>query len=94
MSLRKPGTAKILCSNESRASPQVLRLSENGIVSVDRKAFLNLGTSLEELDLRGNQLKLIEEETFRPLYGLQVYKLFTKSRFPHFLPIPGFHISY
>ena len=51
---------------------QVLRLSENGIESVDRKAFMNLGTSLEQLDLSGNQLKLIEEETFRPLYGLQV----------------------
>ena len=53
-------------------TPQVLRLSENGIDRVDRKAFMNLGTSLEQLDLSGNQLKLLEEETFRPLYGLQV----------------------
>jgi len=52
-------------------SLKVLRLSENGIESVDRKAFMNLGTSLEQLDLSGNSLKLIEEETFRPLYGLQ-----------------------
>ena len=58
--------------NELPTTHQVLRLSENGFDRVDRKAFMNLGTSLEQLDLSGNQLKLIEEETFRPLYGLQV----------------------
>ena len=63
------GPSGPLCSSSIH---QVLRLSENGIESVDRKAFMNLGTSLEQLDLSGNQLKLIEEETFRPLYGLQV----------------------
>ena len=51
---------------------QVLKLSENVIKEVDQKAFLNLGTSLEHLDLSGNKLKMMQEETFRPLYGLQV----------------------
>ena len=42
---------------------QVLKLSENGIKEVDQKAFLNLGTSLEHLDLSGNKLKMVQEET-------------------------------
>ena len=50
----------------------MLKLSENLIKEVDQKAFLNLGTSLEHLDLSGNKLKMMQEETFRPLYGLQV----------------------
>ena len=50
----------------------MLKLSENVIKEVDQKAFLNLGSSLEHLDLSGNKLKMMQEETFRPLYGLQV----------------------
>ena len=54
-----------------RGLSKVLKLSDSGIQRVDRKAFLNLGTSLEQLDLSGNRLQLLEEETLRPLYGLQ-----------------------
>ena len=68
----QPQKTKTFCEILWSSTHQVLRLSENGIESVDRKAFMNLGTSLEQLDLSGNSLKLIEEETFRPLYGLQV----------------------
>ena len=57
---------------------------------------MNLGTSLEQLDLSGNQLKLIEEETFRPLYGLQVSYPYTQiPRYPycHIPILPNTHIA-
>ena len=50
----------------------MLKLSDNGLETVARKAFMNLGTSLEELDLSGNRLQYLQEQAFRPLYGLQV----------------------
>ena len=76
---------------------QVLKLSENLIKEVDQKAFLNLGTSLEHLDLSGNKLKMMQEETFRPLYGLQVCRfipffssfIIFSSSFPSLYSLPS-----
>ena len=49
-----------------------LLLGGNSLSQIDPKAFLNLGTSLEELDLKENRLTTINEEAVRSLYGLQV----------------------
>ena len=47
-------------------------LSNNGLGFIDSKAFMNLGTSVEIVDLRGNILRNVGRETFFPLHQLKV----------------------
>ena len=66
-------------------------LSNNAMRFIDPKAFMNLGTSVEIVDLRGNILRTIGRETFFPLHQLQVScilkRVFSKfllsASFPH-----------
>ena len=47
-------------------------LSSNGMRMIDSKAFMNLGSSMEVVDLRGNILRTMARETFFPLHQLKV----------------------
>merc|ERR1719481_542832 len=39
-------------------------LSNTGLKTIDKKSFMNLGSSVEDVDLHGNRLRNIREETF------------------------------
>ena len=51
---------------------QKLDVSHNQLTSVSNKAFLNLGSSVTTLDLRGNLLGSLHGQLLLPLYHLQV----------------------
>ena len=51
---------------------QKLDVSHNQLTSVSNKAFLNLGSSVLSLDLRGNLLGSLHGQLLLPLYHLQV----------------------
>ena len=51
---------------------QKLDVSHNQLTSVSNKAFLNLGSSVLTLDLRGNLLGSLNGQLLLPLYHLQV----------------------
>ena len=53
--------------------------SNNGLHAIHPKAFLNLGSSMEVLDLRENHLKTLVRETFFPLHQLKVHKVVLKD---------------
>ena len=54
------------------ASLRKIDISNNGLRVIDRKAFMNLGTSMEVVDIRGNILRTLGRETFFPLHQLKV----------------------
>ena len=47
-------------------------LSNTGLRTINMKAFMNLGRSVEDIALNGNFLQNIREETFITLQGLKV----------------------
>jgi len=50
-------------------------LSNTGLRTINMKAFMNLGRSVEDIDLHGNYLQNIREETFITLQGLKHLQL-------------------
>jgi len=50
-------------------------LSNTGLRTINMKAFMNLGRSVEEISLHGNYLQNIREETFLTLQGLKHLQL-------------------
>ena len=65
---------------------QKLDVSHNQLTSVSNKAFLNLGSSVLTLDLRGNLLGTLNGQLLLPLYHLQVsisVLLYNKQWRPH-----------
>ena len=52
---------------------RLIDLSSNLLTSVDKNTFINLGTSLEIINLEDNQLHTMSEVSLLPLTGLQVW---------------------
>ena len=52
---------------------RLIDLSSNLLTSVDKNTFINLGTSLETINLEDNQLHTMSEVSLLPLTGLQVW---------------------